>query len=85
VDNVALGRVFSEYFGFPCQSSFHLILKWRVDPVGLHPPPPLSELKKKDCSVDTAVLVFSSDAGCVVPLHICVSRGVACALLPRCV
>jgi hypothetical protein len=23
VDNVALGRVFSEYFGFPCQSSFH--------------------------------------------------------------
>jgi hypothetical protein len=23
VDEVALGQVFSEYFGFPCQSSFH--------------------------------------------------------------
>jgi hypothetical protein len=26
VDKVVLGRVFSEYFGFPCQSSFHQIL-----------------------------------------------------------
>jgi hypothetical protein len=26
VDKVALGWVFSEYFGFPCQSSFHQIL-----------------------------------------------------------
>jgi hypothetical protein len=26
VDKVALGRVFSEYFGFPCHSSFHKIL-----------------------------------------------------------
>jgi hypothetical protein len=26
VDNVALGQVFSEYFGFPCQSSFHQCL-----------------------------------------------------------
>jgi hypothetical protein len=26
VDKVALGRVFSEYFGFPYQSSFHQIL-----------------------------------------------------------
>jgi hypothetical protein len=26
VDKVALERVFSEYFGFPCQSSFHQIL-----------------------------------------------------------
>jgi hypothetical protein len=26
VDKVALGHVFSEYFGFPCQSSFHQIL-----------------------------------------------------------
>jgi hypothetical protein len=25
VDEVALGQVFSEYFGFPCQSSFHQI------------------------------------------------------------
>jgi hypothetical protein len=27
VDKVALGQVFSEYFGFPCQSSFHLAPK----------------------------------------------------------
>jgi hypothetical protein len=26
VDKVALGQVFSEYFGFTCQSSFHEIL-----------------------------------------------------------
>jgi hypothetical protein len=26
VDKVALGQVFSKYFGFPCQSSFHKIL-----------------------------------------------------------
>jgi hypothetical protein len=26
VDKVPLGQVFSEYFGFPCQSSFHQIL-----------------------------------------------------------
>jgi hypothetical protein len=26
VGKVALGQVFSEYFGFPCQSSFHQIL-----------------------------------------------------------
>jgi hypothetical protein len=26
VDKVALGQVFSEYLGFPCQSSFHQIL-----------------------------------------------------------
>jgi hypothetical protein len=26
VDEVALGHVFSEYFGFRCQSSFHQIL-----------------------------------------------------------
>jgi hypothetical protein len=26
VDKVALGQVFPEYFGFPCQSSFHQIL-----------------------------------------------------------
>jgi hypothetical protein len=25
-DKVALGQVFSEYFGFSCQSSFHQIL-----------------------------------------------------------
>jgi hypothetical protein len=26
VDNVALGQLFSEYFGFPCQFSFHRLL-----------------------------------------------------------
>jgi hypothetical protein len=26
VDKMALGQVFSEYFGFPCQSSFHQLL-----------------------------------------------------------
>jgi hypothetical protein len=26
VDKVALGQVLSEYFGFPCQSSFNKIL-----------------------------------------------------------
>jgi hypothetical protein len=26
VDKVALGQVFSEYFGFPCQSSLHQVL-----------------------------------------------------------
>jgi hypothetical protein len=26
VDKVALGQVFSEYFSFPCQSSFHQLL-----------------------------------------------------------
>jgi hypothetical protein len=26
VDKVALGQVLSEYFGFPCQCSFHKIL-----------------------------------------------------------
>jgi hypothetical protein len=27
VDKVALEQVFSEYFGFPCQSSFHQLLR----------------------------------------------------------
>jgi hypothetical protein len=26
VEKVALGQIFSEYFGFPCQSSFHQLL-----------------------------------------------------------
>jgi hypothetical protein len=26
VDKVELGQVFSEYFGFPCKSSFHKFL-----------------------------------------------------------
>jgi hypothetical protein len=54
VDKVALGKVFSEYFGFPCQSSFHQLLhehphlssgacttgqKWPQYQVDLVPPP----------------------------------------------
>jgi hypothetical protein len=27
VDKVALGKVFFEYFGFPCQISFHQLLQ----------------------------------------------------------
>jgi hypothetical protein len=51
VDKAALGQICSEYFGFPCQSSFHQFLhhhnhpvfaNWwpqcRVDPIGLYPP-----------------------------------------------
>jgi hypothetical protein len=33
VDKVALGRVFSEYFGFSCQFSFHQILNHHNHPV----------------------------------------------------
>jgi hypothetical protein len=32
VDKVALGQVFSEYFGFPCQSSFHHIFQTHDHP-----------------------------------------------------
>jgi hypothetical protein len=32
VEKVALGQVFSEYFGFPCQSLFHQILHLRNHP-----------------------------------------------------
>jgi hypothetical protein len=33
VDKVALGQVFSEYFGFPCQSSFHQLLQKLSSPI----------------------------------------------------
>jgi hypothetical protein len=32
VDKVALGKVFFEYFGFPCQSLFHQILHHQNHP-----------------------------------------------------
>jgi hypothetical protein len=35
VDKVALGQVFSEHFGFPCQSSFHQFL--HNDTITYHP------------------------------------------------
>jgi hypothetical protein len=33
VDKVALGQVFSEYFNFPCQSSFHQISPQSSSPI----------------------------------------------------
>jgi hypothetical protein len=33
VDKVALGQVFFEYFGFPCQSSFHQISPQSPSPI----------------------------------------------------
>jgi hypothetical protein len=71
VDKVALGQVFSEYFGFPCQSSFHQILHPHNHPgqvrlasgrrakwtqFGLHPPPCVN-LKKKHWMVTLTMLV----------------------------
>jgi hypothetical protein len=61
VEKVALGRVFSEYFGFPCQSSLHKILHHHNHPgqatigqsvaaVPSEPswtPPPTKRIKKK--------------------------------------
>jgi hypothetical protein len=35
VDKVALGQVFSNYFGFPCQSSFHQLLHNQHHHLGL--------------------------------------------------
>jgi hypothetical protein len=32
VDKAALGQVFSEYFGFPCQSSFDQFLRHHNQP-----------------------------------------------------
>jgi hypothetical protein len=49
VDKVALGQVFSEYFGFPCQSLFHqfLIQGWYNRPlVAAVPKVPPHKLKK---------------------------------------
>jgi hypothetical protein len=36
VDKVALAQFFSEYFGFPCQSSFHQILHHHNHPGQVH-------------------------------------------------
>jgi hypothetical protein len=33
VDKAALGQIFSEYFGFPCQSSFYQFLHHHNHPV----------------------------------------------------
>jgi hypothetical protein len=62
VEKAALGQVFSEYFGFPCQSSFHpnfstiiITRGWHNMPTGgrsaewtqLDSTPPPNEFKKK--------------------------------------
>jgi hypothetical protein len=57
VAKVALGHVFSEYFGFPCQSSFHqffsqspspIIWGWYNRPVsGRSTQSPTAQIKKK--------------------------------------
>jgi hypothetical protein len=74
---VALGRVFVEYFGFPCQSSFHQILHHHnhlgqatigqsvaaVDPVGLHPP--LRELELNILEDNTKLNLRERDFGYV--------------------
>jgi hypothetical protein len=71
VDKVALGQVFSEYFGFPCQFSFHRLLHTHhhpssgsgiigqlvVDvPNGLSLTPP-QEIKKNHNIVDKRTVV----------------------------
>jgi hypothetical protein len=73
VDKVVLGRVFSEYFGFPCQSSFHQIHHHHNHPgqatigqsVAAVPsgpswtPPPTKRIKKKMSeSVEYAVVAL---------------------------
>jgi hypothetical protein len=74
VDKVGVGQVFSEYFGFPYQSSLHQILhphnhagqvqlaNWwpqcRVDPTGLHPH--YSNLQKAPQNTDGNVHTDSS-------------------------
>jgi hypothetical protein len=64
MDRVALGQVISEYFGFPCQFSFHRLLKIHYHvpsgagtisqlvadvPSGLSLTPPQETKKKKKC------------------------------------
>jgi hypothetical protein len=68
VEKVALGQVFSEYFGFPCQSSFHQLLQkssssinWGLHnrpevaavPRDLSPTPPIIKIKIKYSSLYT--------------------------------
>jgi hypothetical protein len=48
VGKVELGQVFSEYFGFPCQSSFHQLLHNHNRPVSGHSTQsPTAQIKKK--------------------------------------
>jgi hypothetical protein len=72
VDKAALGQVFSEYFGFPCQS-FHQFLHYHNHPGlaqkaicgrsaewTLDSTPPLYQLKKISLGFTTEVSEFES-------------------------
>jgi hypothetical protein len=48
MDKSALGQVFSENFGFPCQSTFHLLLHNH-----LHYHPRLAQLARSGCSANS--------------------------------
>jgi hypothetical protein len=74
VDKVALGQVFSEYFGFPCQFSFHqLLLTHHLSPgagiigqlladvpSGLSVTPPQETLKEKKKVVISLNFIYFS-------------------------
>jgi hypothetical protein len=78
LDKVALRQVFSEYFGFPCQSSFHKIhhhhnhpgqvqqaIQWstcRVHPVWT--PPPTMRIKKKAHQLKTRKTIRNEGGNC---------------------
>jgi hypothetical protein len=58
VDKVALGKVFSEYFGFPCQSSFHQFLHNHhhlsvAGTIGRSTQNPTAQIKKKNLFVNS--------------------------------
>jgi hypothetical protein len=67
VDKVALGRVSSEYFGFPCQSSFHQILHHHNQP-GL-------------ATIGQSVAAVPSEPSWTQPLHPQLSEQLAIILL----
>jgi hypothetical protein len=49
VDKVTLGQIFSEYFGFPCQSSFHQFFPQSPSPIirGLYNRPVVAAIPKE--------------------------------------
>jgi hypothetical protein len=47
VEKVALGQVFTEYFGFSCQSSFHQFLHNHQPVVAAVPKSCTAQIKKK--------------------------------------
>jgi hypothetical protein len=63
VDKMALRQVFSEYFGFPCQSSFHQLLHNHPHPDVAAVPGDVSPtpLKKKYMKTKETVNVANTD------------------------